>query len=265
MTSKRGSQWKTSWRRQKPGVGSAPVELWFFNNFQDVNGALSYAQGSPSPSIGDTTGGSFWIGLIQAVDPAADDVNDRALFRGTDWSEKITSLAASLPLAASAVVNFNTIVAPVPVLNANPPAILQAVVVLFVVRDRPATIPASRIEELWINGQIALSRTIEAPYSADGGDVVQARTGFGGYLNSWAGGNVEPAAPEIQRWFAETRSALAAQEIAGKTLDRFDAALVLGVPVNLVNLQGGGQAMTLTSSGAPPPGANTLIPAVFGY
>jgi hypothetical protein len=262
MTAKRGTQWKTSWRRQKPALGGGPFGLWFFNGFRDLNGEIWYQQALSTPTVGDTTDQSFWIGSIQSAIAGS---LQRVLLRGTsiftnDWYETLETNLAGVPLTADVLVNSKLLLAPVTPLNENPPAIVRAVVMMLAVR----TTPISRVQELWVDGQLVASAS--APhYVAHPAYFGMARPGSLGLLNSWAGGNAEPTLAEIRAWFSATRNALAAQPIPGKTLDRFDAGAVPGiVPPVLANLDVG-QAMTSMSQGTSPAFANTLFQAVFGY
>ena len=106
MTAKRGTLWKTSWRRQKTPVPQAPVPMWFFNNFQiDLTGRVWYQQPSGSPGIGDATGGSFWAGMIAAFQglEAAGARADTATLAGGIWEALLTT-AAGMGVAIPAMI-----------------------------------------------------------------------------------------------------------------------------------------------------------------
>jgi len=274
MTAKRGTLWKTSWRRQKTPVPQTPVPMWFFNNFQiDLTGRVWYQQPSGSPGIGDATGGSFWAGMIAAfqfapgafgalIGRADSPPNSR------DWQVRDASAAPADPLqltteGSSAGAVAATQIEPVSSLGVISP-VLRAIVTMLVVEDLGN---GTRRQTLWVDGAVRVSGIFASTYVSTAVRRGAALPGDG-YLNSWAGGNVLPTTDEIQNWFSASRYALpapSAQAIPGKTLDRFDAGAVPGtVPSPLVNLSVG-QNMLGVSEGVSPAFANTLFDASFAY
>jgi hypothetical protein len=273
MTAKRGTLWKTSWRRQKTPVPQAPVPMWFFNNFQiDLTGRVWYQQPLGAPGIGDTTGGSFWAGMIAAsiTGPSFGASIQRADSPPNfqDWRLRVTSLAPIDPLEFGAEGQSGGVVQasqsdPVSSLGVISP-VLRAIVTMLVVEDLGN---GTRRQTLWVDGAVRVSGIFASPYLANAARRGAALPGDG-FLNSWAGGNVLPTTDEIQEWFSASRYALpapSAQAIPGKTLDRFDAGAVPGtVPSPLVNLSVG-QNMLGVSEGVSPAFANTLFDASFAY
>ncbi len=274
MTAKRGMQWKTPWRRQKPALAQAPTEMWFFNNFQvDGAGRVWYQQALDTPTIGDTDGGSFWIGMIAATGPEGQvfgphvERSDNPP-NSQDWQlvDQLLAPADPAQMAAfglsngAAFANTNTLVSSLGVI----PPVLRAIVSLMVVEDLG---DGTRRQTLWVDGAIQVREIFASPYNATAARFGTALPGDG-YLNSWAGGNAVPTDAEVRTWFSASRYASpmpAAQEIPGKTLDRFNAGAVPGAtPSPLLNLAAG-QNMILGSEGAPPVAANTLFSASFAY
>lgn len=275
MTAKRGTLWKTSWRRQKTPVPQAPVSMWFFNNFQvDLTGRVWYQQPLDTPTIGDTTGGSFWAGMIASFQfaPGNFGVNiQRAPSPPNiqNWQLINQSLAPIDPTQL-VVGGFSTgtgfpasQIEPVSSLGVIPPT-LRAIVSMLVVEDLGNN---TRRQTLWIDGAVRSVGIFAGSYLATAARRGTAMPGDG-YLNSWAGGNVLPTTDEILAWFSASRyasSTPSAQAIPGKTLDRFDAGAVPGtVPSPLVNLSVG-QNMLSASEGVTPAFANTLFDASFAY
>jgi hypothetical protein len=144
------------------------------------------------------------------------------------------------------------------------PPVLRAIVTLMVVEDLGN---GTRRQTLWVDGAIRKTEIFTSPYEANANRFGTAMPGDG-YLNSWAGGNAVPTTDEIKTWFSASRYASpfpAAQDIPGKTLDRFDAGAVpTTVPSPLVNLSIG-QNMFSASEGTSPAFANTLFDASFAY
>jgi hypothetical protein len=138
---------------------------------------------------------------------------------------------------------------------------VRAVVVLMTVEN----VAGVAQQRLWIDGAV---RAV----SAELGPYVSVPLSFSlspltAMINSYVGGNALPTDDEVRTWFAATRTALSAQPIPGKTLDRYDAGATPGVVPNpLVNLTGGQNAPLVQVGGGPfPTPANTLFPATFGY
>lgn len=274
MTAKRGMLWKTAWRRQKPAVAQAPTEMWFFNNFQvDLTGRVWYQQPLDTPTIGDTDGGSFWIGTIAATGPEGQvfgphvERSDNPP-NSQDW-QLIDQLQAPAEPAQMAVFGFSNGAVPatqgidVSSLGVIPP-VLRAIMSMMVVEDLGN---GTRRQTLWVDGVIQQQAIFGSAYDAQANRFGTALPGDG-YLNSWAGGNAVPTNTEIKTWFSASRYASpfpAAQEIPGKTLDRFDAGAVPGAtPSPLLNLSVG-QNMLSASEGISPAFANTLFGASFAY
>lgn len=271
MTARRGTLWKTSWRRQKPAVPQAPVSMWFFNNFQvDLTGRVWYQQALDTPTVGGTSGGSFWIGMIGAIGPSFGANVERADTppNNQDWQVIDQSFAPIDPdqMVTSGFSNGTTDaiqIEQVSSLGVIPP-VLRAIVTMMVVEDLGG---GERRQTLWVDGVIRLSAIFASPYTARAAFKGTAMPGDG-YLNSWAGGNIVPTPAEIQTWFSASRyvsPSPSAQAIPGKTLDRFDAGAVPGAtPSPLVNLSTG-QNMLSASEGVSPAFANTLFDASFAY
>lgn len=270
MTAKRGTLWKTSWRRQKPAVPQAPVSMWFFNNFQvDFTGRVWYQQPLDTPTVGDVAGGSFWAGMIGASGPVfgAGIKRSEAPPDFDDWrvldqdSSLFTPPVVTEGLSSGGLSESQF--EPIQPLGVTPP-VLRAIVTLMVVEDLG---DGTRRQDLWVDGLLRQSTIFAGIYNAKAGRFGTAMPGDG-YLNSWAGGNVVPTADEIRTWFSASRYASpfpAAQSIPGKTLDRFDAGAVPGaVPSPLLNLDSG-QDMLSGSEGVSPFFANTLFDASFAY
>lgn len=271
MTAKRGMQWKTPWRRQKPALPQAPTAMWFFNNFQvDLTGRVWYQQALDTPTIGDTDGGSFWVGMIGAIGPQFGANVERADNppNSQDWQVIDQSFAPIDPdqmitAGFSSGLTVGVQIEQVSDLGVVAP-VLRAIVTLMVVEDLG---DGTRRQTLWVDGSIRKQDILKSPYTRKDARFGTAMPGDG-YLNSWAGGNVVPTNAEIKAWFSASRYASpmpAAQEIPGKTLDRFDAGAVPGAtPSPLVNLATG-QNMVSASEGVSPAFANTLFDASFAY
>jgi hypothetical protein len=271
MTAKRGTLWKTSWRRQKSAVPQAPTAMWFFNNFQvDLTGRVWYQQPLDTPAIGDTDGGSFWVGMIGAIGPnfganidRADSPPNNQSWQVSDQSFAPIDPAQMITAGFSAGAVSGVQIELVSSLGVISPA-LRAIVTLMVVEDLGN---GTRRQTLWVDGSIRKQETFASPYVASAARFSTAMPGDG-YLNSWAGGNAVPTTQEIKDWFQQSRYATpfpSAQPIPGKTLDRFDAGAVPGsVPSPLVNLSIG-QNMATASEGTSPAFANTLFNASFAY
>lgn len=268
MTSKRGTQWKTSWRRQKQAIGSDPVEMWFFHNDGGV-GSFSFVQALTTPSIGDGTP-PFWCGFIAGlpVSPPADGTPDQsAVFRadglGTAWLGGAQRLLLNGVETYRGLWSNYSLSAPIPSLSPPlSPIALRAVVVMIVASLNESN---DLVAQVWVDGAIRAQSTPGVPYVA-GTDTLSFDPGTA-YINSMAGGNVLPTTEEIQAWFSASRYASpfpSAQEISGKTTDRYDAGATPGVvPSPIVNLAGG-QDGVLTTSGGPTP-VNVQLAATFGY
>ncbi len=286
MTAKRGMQWKTSWRRQKPALGSTPKGMWWFTNFGVAPDRSRFEQALPAPSIGDLTA-PFWIGAIFGSDasflPPGFPPAESTVARGTtfpvsqSWD---TSLVwdpfSSAPLVARAEVNIGFMQTDsLLTLGAHPapppPPLIRGVLQMLVVE--PALVPnppgppvAGRRATLWVDGAVQKIAAGPGVYVPSAGPVY-LQPGFG-FLNSMAGGNALPTTQEIQDWFSASRYALpfpSAQPIPGKTLDQYDAGVTPAVvPPVLANLAGG-QPAPLVQIGAFPPPFNLFLPTVFNY
>jgi len=276
MTAKRGTQWKTSWRRQKPGLGTAPQPMWFFGRFSlfpNLTGAqYDYEQALPA-SIGDTAP-PFWIGSISASSlPGLTGLASisRGIHPGSpDWKSNL-EYSPTVGVESIGRVETSQIIQQVPVLNGHAPPALQAVVQMLVVE--PYTNPVfpfgpGFVAKLWVDGSLRQTEISLLPYNPNGAGRLFIRPLLG-FINSMAGGNALPTDAEIRTWFSATRYALpfpAAQEIPGKTLDRYDAALTPGVvPAILVNQSTGQNADLTVVSGIPPAPLNLLVDTTFGY
>lgn len=272
MTAKRGTQWKTSWRRQKSGLGTAPQMMWFFSEFSSSPSLMAanqydYEQALATPTIGEGAP-SFWIGSISAANlPGTTGLvsASRGLSPGSpDWASNL-NWAPTLGLGAVGRVEATQLLQQIPVLNGYAPPARQAVVQMLVVEPYLTGFKAT----LWVDGnprQTAVSLVAYNPNAA-GRLFIRPLLGL---FNSMAGGNVLPTDAEIRTWFTATRYASpfpAAQEIPGKTLDRYDAALTPGVtPAVLVNQVLGSQDADLTTYGVNPPAPlNLLVATTFGY
>lgn len=283
---KRGTLWKTSWRRQRPSIGTAPQDVWWFANFGDAETGADesyYQQPLVSPSIGETVP-PFWIGAIFGSSLPAADLGT-AITRGfpaplptvPSWTARldyeffpppspsdlspleVTAFAAPSPgaeLVSGALPHLGG--------SASPP-LVRAVVVMLVVEPAPSG-PGFQ-QSLWVDGALRAQGVSAVAYNPYIGGLLHVRPKFG-FLNSMAGGNALPTTQEIQDWFQQSRYATpfpAAQQIPGKTLDQYDAASTPAVVPNpLVNLAGG-QNAPLLSVGAPPVPVNILVPTTFGY
>jgi hypothetical protein len=282
MTAKRGTLWKTSWRRQKPVLSAAPVSMWFFNTFQtDTSGRAWYQQPLDTPGIGDVSGASFWVGMIGAAPTSgiynfgvsvvrADsppnsqnwELSDRVdgFFPvPIDFNTRLVAGSAPFPVVDTSVVTLGTVL-----------PVIQATVAMFITENQPPSIAyplGSRRESLWVDGHLRQTKVFGTPYVATATRRAAALP-CDGYLNSWAGGNAIPTNQEILDWFSASRYASpfpVAQDIPGKTLDRFDAGAVPAtVPSKLVNLSVG-QNMLSVSEGTSPAFATSLFDAAFAY
>jgi len=263
MTAKRGTLWKTSWRRQKPAIGAGQrVPMWFFSGFTVGQNGQAFQQPLTSPSIGDVAP-PFWVGTIQGNDLLSATATSSIVGRGTAWFEFLEWKPTSnlLQVNTGATTSMNPAVS-----QLNPPLSpiqVRAVVQMLVVEPYLAGFRAT----LWIDGAVRAS-TVSAVAYVPGASLLGIEPSKG-LFNSLAGGNALPTTQEIQDWFSATRYAPqpAAQAIPGKTSDRYDAGITPGVvPDPLIN-QAGGQAAPLVPFGLPPPPlpANILLDATFGY
>lgn len=270
MTAKRGMQWKTPWRRQKPSLGASPVGMWFFNAQTPALGDFSFLQPLTTPAIGDGTP-PFWVGFIAAVTTSIDPISlaeIASVGRSGAWGMSIQhSFSAPGEPADIFEIIASTTAAPFPTLPFDPlsapPAepVLRAVVVMLVVYEENG----NTVEQLWVDGSVRYQIATPDPYAP--GVLTTFLSPLSGYLNSMAGGNALPTSEEIQTWFSDTRYGAAmpaAAAIPGKTLDQYDAGATPGVvPDPLVNLAGG-QNAPLSVSGTPAP-QNIFLQATFGY
>lgn len=273
MTAKRGTLWKTSWRRQKPGIAAAPVPMWFFKNNGGAPGSnFVFTQPLTAPGIGDGTP-PFWVGMICGSEvfttPALPTPEGSGAFRTSAWTAEAQHFTPSsgtpneLRALASGGVSPN-LEEELPLLSSPlSPISLRAVALMLVVEKIGAT---DLLESLWIDGALRQQRQTVNTYAPGVGTLTfdPGRS----YINSMAGGNALPTTQEIRDWFQQTRYATpfpSAQPIPGKTLDRYDAGATPGVVPNpLVNLAGG-QNAPLVVSGFPPNPANLLVNATFAY
>jgi len=269
MTAKRGTLWKTSWRRQKPSVAAAPVPMWFFRKDNDPLSTFYFEQPLLTPAIGDGLP-PFWIGAIFGTDVDDTPVLSPAgslLYSGGAWKSELQlySPSAGLPaelraLASDGGVNLeqNGIPSLSPPLN---PIALRAVVQLITVEKVGV---GDLLLSLWIDGALRQQQLRTAVYAPGAAVTIDINTG---YVSSMAGGNGLPTTQEIQDWFQASRYASpfpAAQAIAGKTLDIYDAAATPGVvPDPLVNLSTGQDAVLFP--GVSPAVTNVLLDATFAY
>lgn len=271
MTAKRGMQWKTSWRRQKQTLGAVPVEMWFFHNDGGV-GSFSFQQAMRVPGIGDTQP-PFWCGFIAGLPgspPVGITPDQAAVFRtfgfGTSWLGGAQRLLLNGVETYRALWSNYSMSAPVESLSPPlAPIVLRAVVVMIVATtDGDGNVVA----QLWVDGAIRAQLATGVPYVSGllPTDVLSFDPGTA-YINSMAGGNALPTTDEIQAWFSASRYASpfpSAQEIPGKTLDRYDAANTPGVVPNPIANLAGGQPGALATSGGPTP-VNVQLAATFGY
>jgi hypothetical protein len=277
MTAKRGTQWKTSWRRQKSGIGSGPVDVWFFNRFSDFNGGSSYRQPAAVPTVGDA-GPPYWVGSLTAIglflpslpNPLLGIPASAGAFAG-DWALEVTGLFVPpaqppvTPASQSLGVKVDTTnglgqYQPLPLLS-NDETIIRAVVALMQVEPLPS---GSYQRTLWVDGNPRLTR-ISASYVPNPNFAEFCPQDYRSFMNGWAGGNASLTDAEIRQWFADVRLQAQIVSIPGKTSDLFTAAPpTVGVPPVLVN-QAGGQNATLIAVGAPPVPFNIQVPAWFGY
>jgi hypothetical protein len=270
MTAKHGTQWKTSWRRQKPSIGAGqPVPMWFFrNNGGGPFSSFVFRQPLTTPSVGDGAP-PFWVGMIAGSDPSVaplPSTESAGVFRTSAWqlflnhSSPASGLPAELSVTGEAIASSDAILVD-PLSPPLSPITLRAVVAMLVVTP----VVGGNLETLWIDGSVRRQSFVALPYVPGNGLNVFDPGRL--YLNSMAGGNALPTAAEIKAWFSATRYASpfpAAQPIPGKTLDRYDAgATPAVVPNPLVNLAGG-QNAPLVLQNVPVP-ANLLVPATFGY
>lgn len=279
MTGKRATLWKTSLRRQKSPIGSAPQDMYWFVNFQLLDDFINrsfFSQPLDTPAIGDSVP-PFWMGAIlgSAVPESSTSptpVIYRAdIERGANWSAQLDygfepSLPNGSPLQAISSVEGSLPLTsdPLPQLGAGTsPLIVRATVIMLVVEPSGSTYQST----LWVDGTIRKTQISPVAYTANPGLLVQVNPGSG-LMSSMAGGNALPTAQEIQDWFFATRYASPyplAQQIPGKTLDQYDAANTPGVvPAALTNLSTG-QNAPLGSNGTPPIPANFLLSTTFGY
>jgi len=269
MTAKRGTLWKTSWRRQKPEIGAGQrVPMWFFSGFTVLSSGLLYEQPLAAPSIGDAAP-PFWVGTIQGSYLLPVTGASSLVGRST-WVQDLKWLPAPI---SNPIVDLLKAFASIqgvqmdPVVNQlNPPLSpvqVRAVVQMLVVEPYLTGFRAT----LWVDGTVRETIVKKTPY---GPALLKLRIEPSrGLFNSLAGGNALPTTQEIQDWFSATRYANppAAQAIPGKTSDRYDAGITPGVVPNPLINQAGGQAAPLVSFGLPPPPvpANILLDATFGY
>lgn len=273
MTTKRGTLWKTSWRRQKPAIAAEPVPMWFFKNDGGAPGSnFLFQQPLASPAIGDTVP-PFWMGMICGSEvfttPSLSPPEGSGVFRTSSWQAEVQHFSPSSgqPNLLRAIVSGGVspnLIEPLPLLDSPlSPIVLRAVVLMLVVEKVGA---ADLLESVWIDGALRQQRQTTTTYAPGtlGTTFDPARS----YINSMAGGNALPTTQEIQDWFQQSRYALpfpVAQQIPGKTLDQYDAGATPGVVPNpLVNLAGG-QNAPLIVSGFPPNPANLLLNATFAY
>jgi len=261
MTAKRGSQWKSSWRRTGPALGTGPDPMYFFNTFRDNDGAYRYEQALTAPSIGSDPV-PFWVGTITGA-LCLTTSESVSVARGAVWNVDSQWNATTDVLTAYASLSVGTLIS-TDIPPYNPPLWpfqVRAIVTLLTVQ----AVAGGFRETLWVDGNVRAASVSVGPY-APGLGVLAIDPSFG-LLNGVVGGNSLVTDDEVRAWFAATRTALAVQEIPGKTTDRFDAGATPGVvPDPLVNLVGGGQDAPLVASGGPfPTPLNTLFQATFGY
>lgn len=261
MTAKRGTLWKTSWRRTGPALGSGRGPLWFFNNFIDANGTNFFEQAAPVPSIGSGAP-PFWVGAIMGstCGTVAEEAFTR---RGAGvWNSRLawTPSSPEGTLQAQGIAAGLTESTDVPPYNSPLSSFqLRAVVTLFAVEPVTGGLQTT----LWVDGTVRATEFTANPYVP--GSFLLNIEPFTGLLNGVVGGNSLVTDAEVRAWFAATKAALAVQGIPGKTVDRYDAGFTPGlVPPSLLNLAGG-QNAALTTAGTPPVPANTLFQATFGY
>lgn len=274
MTAKRGTLWKTSWRRQKTPVGQAPVEAWFFSNFGPPVGAPQARYRFPLavPATGDGVA-PFWVGIMFAANLTTVSVEAVRAFVSRAGAGTGYSLLGQWPVTGPDPrplrVIGQTMSEPVPLFTDVPQvgAETRAVVALMVVEP----FDTGRRETLYVDGFPVSSQTDPIAYAAAVGTLLTmaAETSLAGInigINGWAGGNFLPTSQEIEDWFGSTRANLAVAEIPGKTSDRFTATSVApAVPAVLPNLAGG-QSMDYVVTLPPDPVVvNTLIPVTFNY
>ena len=256
MTAKRGSLWKTSWRKQKPALGAGTELMWFFCRFSGNEGTAHYEQADATPSTG-AGALPFWFGSIQATSGPPGFALTSEFGRDSAWKAKLTWDNDLLRPSAEVEPDIGVAVE-VPVYNA-PLSRFQVRAVVQLVTVEPVDTGFRYV--FWVDGSPVAERTSTDPYMSGVGQfMILPQDGF---VNSVVGGNALPTDEEIRAWFTATRQALSAQPIAGKTQDRYDAGTVPGtVPATLTNLAGG-QDADLIITGASP--INFELRAVFGY
>ena len=263
MTAKRGTLWKTSWRRQKPVVTPNPLPMWFFTNFGGFspNPFARYAFPNPSPATGEF-GPPFWVGMVTAYQPASLVGNTIAAFAGSGGLPGRWLLQTNMVNPNDAAVSVVSVGGNV-LMNASAPtlnATYRAVVMLatFVTSGGVTT------GRLWVDGNPVVVDTSPTPLPIAAIIEMFARTT--GYIHGWAGGNVAPTNAEIQSWFFNTKNNQEIAEIPGKTLDRFSATSVQPAVPNPLPTLGTGQNMDYQVVIPPDPVAqNVFIPVSFGY
>lgn len=252
MTAKRGSLWKTSWRKQKPALGAGTQLMWFFSS---TSGDF-YSQPDPSPSTGDTVP-PFWFGSVQATSAPALPLFSEVT-RASAWKSELQWDGISVQAYAEVEPSLNALTTVVPTYNA-PLSDFQVRAVVQLVTVEPVNAGFRYV--LWVDGSKVAERVETLAYTPAATSIqIFPQAGF---VNSMAGGNALPTDAEVRAWFTATRQALAAQPIAGKTQDRFDAGSVPGLtPATLTNLAGGQDADLVVADADM---VNIELRAVFGY
>jgi len=252
MTARRGSEWKTSWRRQKPALGAGTQLMWFFSS----SSGDFYLQPDPSPSTGGTAP-PFWFGSVQATSaPALPLISD--VERASAWRSRLRWDGLVVQSSAEVEPTLDALSVVVPTYNA-PLSDFQVRVVVQLVTVEPVNAGFRYV--LWVDGS-RVAEQVETLAYVPGTTSLQISP-QDGFVNSMAGGNALPTDAEVRAWFTATRQALAAQPIAGKTQDRFDAGSVPGLtPATLTNLAGGQDADLIVADADM---VNVELRAVFGY
>jgi len=267
MTAKHGTQWKTSWRRQKPNAVSQ-YPMWFFNSFGvNLNGAPKAQYQMSDPATGDGVA-PFWVGLVAAVDVAIGPNESYTGFVGRTarWNVGAGNGGSGIRANGTTVAGGSS-TDHIWASGAN----IRAVVVLMTVEPNPSG-PGS-VTKIYIDSKAPLVDVDPATYTPGPPTLTTFLTRVqpavplvGAYINGWAGGNFALTTAEIGQWFADVRANLETAAIPGKTSDRFSATSVAPTrPAVLPNLAGGGP-MTYAVTQVPDPVAlNTLVPVTFAY
>lgn len=250
MTAKKGSLWKTSWKRS--GVSPpAPIlgDMLFFQDFA-LGADIARYSTSPNPSsLGLTL--PYWfaqVGLRSGH--ASNNIPGYTNFSANSDTDEVNAGAligfgpAGLTLSVPGDDNLSAAIVVVrPYVTPGPPATFYQVLVV-------------------LDDQVSQTFTRLVPYTPPT-DPLSIQPGqLPGAIHGLAGGPYDLTPDEIHQWFTDLKANLAIQPIPGKTSHLYSAASVVGVPAVLPNggSAGAAQDMNLSVTGAPPAPQNSPIP-----